>query len=280
MLKSKSLALKSFFIIICLIFAGYATWWITNQITHNTQGSRSSELFSDTYWILPLLGGVGGLWAARVWGGFKSVFGKSILFFSAGLLAQVFGQVVYSYYALHLKIEVPYPSVGDVGFFGSIPLYIVALILLAKTTGARFSRVSSVKKLIAILLPIILLAASYIVFLRDYEFSGAHALTVFLDFGYPLGQAFYISLALITYFLSRGLLGGIMKNKILLFLGALVLQYSSDYVFLFQNSRGTWYAGGYNDFMYLISYFVMAVALLRLGSVAQSINDQTEVANG
>ena len=62
-----------------------------------------------------------------------------------------------------------------------------------------------------------------------------------------------------------------MRLPILLFLGALVLQYLSDFSFLYQASAGTWYAGGWNDFLYLISYLAMTVALLFVGHTLEKI---------
>jgi hypothetical protein len=64
--------------------------------------------------------------------------------------------------------------------------------------------------------------------------------------------------------LSRKVLGGIMRIPILYLLIALIAQYLSDYIFLYQFNAGNWYVGGLNDFMYLLSYFLMAIGLIRL----------------
>ncbi len=108
-----------------------------------------------------------------------------------------------------------------------------------------------------------LLAYSYWVFLKGYEFDWSAPLKIFLEFGYPLGQAIYVSLAILTLFLTRGVLGGVMKNRVLFVLFALLMQYLADYTFLYQASQETWAAGGINDYMYLASYFIMALALLQ-----------------
>lgn len=288
MSKNNSLSVKLAYVITIGVFLGFAGWWAYNHIALTAEDS-SNALLADTQGILALIGGVVGIWAAQKWGGLKSVFGKSIFLLSAGLLAQVFGQVVYTYYARVQHIEAPYPSIGDIGFFGSVLFYIAAVYLLAKTAGASLSRINTSKKVLAVLLPAILLAASYYVFLREYEVDWSTPLVVFLDFGYPLGQAAYVSLALLTYFLSRGLLGGIMKKKILLILGALVVQYAADYSFLYTLNRETWYPGGVSDLIYISAYFLMGIALIQLASTANSLNadstestkdEQAEVAEG
>ena len=63
------------------------------------------------------------------------------------------------------------------------------------------------------------------------------------------------------------MLGGIMKNRILFILFAFFAQYLADYNFLFQNSRGTWYNGGYGDYLYLAAYFLMTFGIIQLKTI-------------
>ena len=268
--NNKTLSVKMAYLMTAGLFSGFAGWWLYNFFTQSSDAT-SNVHFVDSYWVTALLGGVIGLTVAKKWGGFKSALGKSISFFSLGLLAQVFGQVVYTYYAYVEKIEAPYPSLGDVGFFGSIILYSIAVLYLAKVSGARLGAAKLVNKLVAVALPAALLVFSYSVFLKDYEVDWSVPTVVLLDFGYPLGQAFYLSLALITYFLSRKLLGGIMKSKVLLLLAALFIQYLADYLFLYRFNREVWYPGDISDATYLLAYFLMTVAILWLGSAARKL---------
>src|SRR3989338_11020317 len=122
-------------------------------------------------------------------------------------------------------------------------------------------------KILVVTIHVLLLVFSYILFLQGYEYDWSSPLKIFLDLGYPLGQAFYVSLALLTYTLSRGMLGGIMKNRILFILFAFFAQYLADYNFLFQNSRGTWYNGGYGDYLYLLAYFLMSIGIIQLKTI-------------
>lgn len=253
-------------IALAVFFAG---WWVFNAL-HGHVGDRSHELYSDTYWIVALVGVFYGFHASRQWGGRKSVFGKALLLFSLGLLAQVFGQVIYSYFALVKDIEAPYPSVGDIGYFGSVILYIFAVLTLSKALGVKFSRASNYQKIIAVAAPIILLAATYYLFLSDYKYTG-NAVTTFLDFGYPLGQATYISIALFAYILSTKMLGGRMKNKILLLLFALFIQFLADFTFLYRVSQQQWYAGDGSDLTYQLGYLLMTIALISIGGVAYKL---------
>ncbi len=96
-----------------------------------------------------------------------------------------------------------------------------------------------------------------------------------MDFGYPLGQAFYISIALLVFFTSRNFLGGVLKKPIIFLIVALFFQYISDFNFLYQASAGTWYVGGVGDYLYAVSYFVMALAIIYIGTVSQKIRTES-----
>lgn len=262
--------------IVIIIFSFLTIWWLINNLIIGNENIRYDTFFDfgGLYGLVALLGGIWGIRVARKWGGVKSVMGKAILMFSFGLLAQEFGQVTYALYNDLYKTPGPYPSLGDIGFFGSIPLYIYGILLLAKASGVKIGLKSFESKLQAIIIPLVMLVVAYFLFLQGYEFDWTNPIKVFLDFGYPMGQAIYISIALLTYLLSRNILGGIMKGKILFILFALCIQFLSDYTFLYQSSRGTWSVGGINDYMYLVAYFFMTLGLLQLNTVLGKLRDR------
>src|SRR3989338_3485535 len=241
-----------------LLFIGLSIWWTTIYLRGLTEGVENN-IYTLSYPLLSILGGIIGIISAKKWGGLKSVFGKSIYFFSFGLLAQFLGQLLYAYYIYIEGIEVPYPSLGDVGYFGSVIFYIFAVFMLGKVIAVRMNLQNIEGKLQAFLLPLIVLVASYLFFLQGYVFDWSQPIQVILDFGYPLGEALYVSLAIVVLLLSRNTLGGLMKNPIRFLIVALFVQYFCDFMFLYQSSRGTWYVGGANDFLYSVSYFLMTL---------------------
>jgi hypothetical protein len=268
LLKSKT-AIIAFLLLI--LFTG---WWLMNgPFNPLEETEKARHLWGGLYQVMAYFGAVIGLYSAKKWGGFKSILGKAIIFLSLGLLLQGFGQTVYTYFLFAKGIEAPYPSIGDIGYFGTIPFYIAGVIFLARVVGARFSFNSLKNYVIAVIIPVVALSVSYWMFLRGYEFDWSSPLTIFLDFGYPLGQAVYVSIAILVLLFSRKVLGGIMRNTIWLLLFALIVQYLSDYVFLYQNSNELWYVGGINDYMYLFSYFLMTISLIKLGVVFNSVTE-------
>lgn len=238
-------------------------WWICIY-TLGFREQSQNYAFGATYGFMAAFGGIIGLSVSKKWGGLKSIMGTAILMLSLGLLAQEFGQLVFSFYNIFLQIEIPYPSIADIGFFGNIPFYIAGIVMLAKVSGVQLSLKNLSGKLQLIIFPLLMLIISYIFFLQGYQIDTNSPLKTFLDFGYPVGQAIYVSIAVITYSLSKKYLGGLMKNKILLLLFAFVAQYVADYNFLFQISRGTWYNAGYGDYLYLFAYFIMTLGIIQL----------------
>ncbi len=245
-----------------VFFISVTFWWVSLYFRFGQNSYEEHYLFAATYGLICLWGAFFGFNQARRWGGLSSVIGRALAALSLGLLAQEFGQLVFSFYNIFLGVEIPYPSLADLGFFGSIPFYVVGVILLGRSSGVRFSLSRFAGQMQAVLIPLFLLLASYFLFLRNYEFDWSSPLKVFLDFGYPLGQGLYLSLTLLFYSLSRHLLGGLMRNKMLLLFLAFLMQYLADYNFLFQSSRGTWLNGGYGDYLYFLSYFMMTLGLI------------------
>lgn len=249
--------------LLIIFFVILTVFWVITQ-TYFPETIDLQELYADSYFVLALFGGFAGLIASQKWGSTKSIMGKACILFSLGLFAQAFGQMVYSYYALYLNMEVPYPSIGDIGFFGSIPLYLFAVFLLGKASGVKFSKQTFSQRLTAVCIPVVILILSSVFFLNDYDFSNKSKIEVFLDFAYPIGQASYLSLTITVYLLSNKLLGGIMRNKVLFVLVALIIQYLADIIFLYQATHGEWTAGGINDYIYTIAYFIMGLSLIKI----------------
>lgn len=253
--------------LLAAVFIVLLVWWIyLFMVGHTEDNQHKNLIWAASYQLIAFLGGIWGLVISKGWGDKKSVMGRSIIVFAVGLLLQTFGQTVFSVYNLFLEVEIPYPSIADIGYFGSIPFYIYGILLLAKASGVTISLQSYGKKIQAIIIPLIMLVLSYHFFLQGYEYDGNGPLKAFLDFGYPLGQAIYVAIAILTYILSKKVLGGIMRGRVLFILLALIAQYVADSNFLYQAINLTWYNGGYGDLLYMIAYTLMAFGLLHLQS--------------
>jgi hypothetical protein len=259
--------LHKFFLFALLgTFIALTAWWAGLHLTGNVD-NEFTHAFGATYGVIALVGGIYGLYAARNWGYFKSHLGRAVVFLSIGLLLQEFGQLMFSYYSYIEHIEAPYPSLADIGFFGAVPMYIIGAFFLTKGLGADVViKKSPFKLAIGVIIPLIVLSVSYMLFLKDYDFTEKDSLTVLLDFGYPMGQAAFVSAALVILLALRGMLGGVMKMPVFLLLFAFIVQYAADFNFLYQVIQGTWTKSGigYGDYLYLLAYFFMGASILAL----------------
>ncbi len=258
---------------VTIFFLLLTVWWIAMYVRGLTEG-KENELFILIYPVLPLVGGIYGFIFAKKWGGFKSTFGSSITWFAIGFFFQFLGQYLYVYYQLIVGVEVPYPSIGDVFYFGSVLFYIFGAYKLALVAGIKLT-FKSIKGKLALLIPFIVLFLSYYILLQGYEADWSNKLIVFLDFGYPIGQAIYLSIALLALLISKDILGGLMRKPIMLLIAALVGQFIADFVFSYQVSRevSTFYAAGTNDYMFALAYFLMTFALFSIGNMFYKVKD-------
>ena len=205
---------KWLYVIVFSLFVVITAWYLNIHSLNLSTTERMQQAWGSAYQIMALFGCFVGFSASKKWDGYKSLVGKAILFFSIGLLLQSFGQSVSSYYNFFEHQAIPYPSLGDIGFMGSVIAYIAGALQLLKATGFQFSAKSIQKRLVAIIVPLIILISSYLFFLQGYVFDWSNPTKIILDFAYPLGQATYISIVLIAYMTSLNYNLGIMKRPL------------------------------------------------------------------
>lgn len=263
---------KKNILFILAFFVVLSVWWVSIYFRGLKEGIEN-EIFTDIYFISSLWGGIVGLFVSKCWGGHKSNLGRAIGAFSIGLLGQAFGQMAYNYYAVVLKVEIPYPSIGDFGFFSTAFIYIYGLIQLAKVVGSEITFKTYRGRGIAVILPLIFMVGTFYIFLRGYEYDWQYPVRVIMDLTWPIIDSFFLSLAILVWLLSRNFLGGLMKSPISFLLAALIFEAVADLNFIYQFAQDKWYAGGINDYMYLVAYTLMAVALMRIGVLFNKINE-------
>lgn len=249
-----------------IFFTALIIWWLLLQLIVGNGAESASLVWAATYQLMAWFGGIFGLISAHSWGGAKSRMGRTILYFSIGLLLQGFGQSAFSFYNIVLHVDIPYPSIADAGYFASVIFYILGIVSLARISGASFKMKDLKGKILAFILLVLMLIASKLLFLADYDFDWSAPLRTFLDLGYPLGEAFYVSIAMLALYFSRNMLGGVMRTPLIIMMFALLAQYAAEFNFLTQALNGTWVNGGYGDILYLLSYFVMTVSLIRIST--------------
>lgn len=215
--------------------------------------------------FIPTLGGIFGITTARHWGGFKSVVGKAILYLALGLLTWSAGNWIWSYYNFFQAVNVPYPSLADVGYIGALPLWMIGTFNLAKATGVKYGLKRRLGQIYLIFFPIISVLISYyllVVIARGGSItSGGGILKVFFDFAYPVGDVCIITIAFLIYGLSLKYLGGKYKIPVLITLFGFVLMFFSDFSFSYSTTLNIYYNGGPFDIIFVFALFLMGFGI-------------------
>ena len=215
--------------------------------------------------FIPIFGGIWGIMKAKKWGFLKSKVGSAIFYISLGTFSWGVGQMLWSvYYNIIQKVDIPYPSLADVGFIMAIPFWSLGIIFLSKATGAHISLKHLRGKIILFVIPILALILSYyllIVVARDgFIPFGEESLKLLFDLGYPIGDLIILTFALVIYGLSFNYLGGRFKLPIICILLGFILMYLSDFSFSYTTTIETYYNGHWVDIM-----FPTVMTLLSIG---------------
>ena len=249
--------------LIILTYAFFVGFWLFLLLTDRKEGSLNNA-YGLAYSFVALFGGVLGFVVARRWGGFRSQVGRGITFFSLGLLSLAFGQMVFSYYNFISDVEIPFPSIADIGYTAIILFYFLGASSLLRASGGKFGLKTWTGKLAAPIIPLVMLSASYFVLLDHIDTSELSSLGAILSIGTPLGQAIYISVAILAFLLSRKLLGGVMRKRILFLIGALTMEYIAEFTFFYQVNKETYYNGGIDDLFFATAIITMILGIYSL----------------
>lgn len=252
----------TYFIIVA--YLAILVWYLSIR----SSGSENNYLFNWSYGLIALVSALYS-WriATKYWGGLKSTMGKLIILLGVGLFSQWIGLQIWTYYNVIAKVEVPYPSLADIGYFGLVPAYVFAALMLSKVTGVRFSLRSLRGKLIILAIPVASLAAAFFLFVRNVGFEDSTPLRIFFDLAYPIGEIIPAAIALVILLLTTNIMGGRMRPRVLMLILAFSVQFFTEYFFLYQSGQGTYINGGAADLLYATSYAVMGLSLVSLSKI-------------
>jgi hypothetical protein len=230
--------------------------------------TQISYFYQFVFGLIPLLGGISGLFNAKKWGGFGSKLGRSLTLISIGIISWGLGQMVWSFYTIFGIDSIPYPSFADLGYITAVPFWLAGMVYLSKATGAKYGLRKAVSKVLVVVVPLVIAAMSYyllIVVARggaifpEIETSVVFA-KVILDIGYPMGDVLILTVSLLVFGLSAGYLGGRYKYPIYALLFGFVVMYFADFSFSYTTNAETYYNGHWVDLL-----FPSAMALLAFG---------------
>jgi hypothetical protein len=186
---------------------------------------------------------------------FKSAIGKSTALISVGILVWGLGNMAWLYYNIFEQIEIPYPSLADVGYLGMIPLAAIGLFILLRNVKIIFNAITTLK-LVAI--TIIAFLPIYWLFIQSKMVEDVPEMIKILNVAYPVGDIIFLSLALIILSTIKS---GAMSKPIGALCVGFIIEAIADFIFSWQTSTGTYYAANFGDIFYSLAFFTIGLGM-------------------
>jgi hypothetical protein len=267
------------------VFAGFfillVAFWGGLFFTHTTEGNLN-YWYSFLFGLIPFVGGLIGMFTAKLWGGLRSALGRAVFFISLGLFLWGFGENIWSYYNFFKDVPAPYPSIADIGFAPSIFFWILGVASLSKATGAMYAlRKKRAAKLLAFFVPVLLLIPSYLIQVElarggTLVPEGETLLKVILDIVYPFGDFLAVTFASVVFLLSYKYFGGIYRKAVIFVLAGLVMMYIGDSVFSYTTTKGTYYNANWGDLLLTTGLFLLTYGTLAFATSPSLKAPQTD----
>lgn len=185
---------------------------------------------------------------------------SSLLFLSLGLTTWCLGNVIWVYYNVVYKIELPFPSYADIMFLGCLPLLLVGvydLIMYRKYVCVNYSA-HIFKRFIAVLLTLFSLFMVFTIFNKDAFTLRVVFNTIFV----------FMDLVILSILISPVLLKLFFGGFAHFTLGKFIMLFSllslliSDIGFFVGTSTGTYYNACFVDLFFLTAQFIGIVAVM------------------
>src|SRR4051812_42368720 len=241
-------------------------------------------------WFLVILGGVGGhhvaqavsngglalaalaaavscgVTAFRASGRYRTVW----LLIGLGMLSWAIGQLIWNYYEVVLKREVPFPSLADAGYLGQVPFVTAALIRLPSGTRSMAGRLRTL--LDGLMVAAALLLVSWMLVLGKVFHAGSGSvLSQVLSLAYPLSDVVIVTIVVYAILRARQTGRRVPAPLLLVGLGLVSLSFA-DSGFTYQTAVGSYFSGAPIDTGWFAGYLLILFA----ARAPQSINAERE----
>lgn len=259
-LSAKNSFLLGYVFVMCIFWAGLQASGIKNLTINLIWGIGIN--------FIPLFGGVFGLFTARRWG-LRGAVGKGVFYLSSGLLSWSAGNWIWSYYNFFHNVNVPYPSLADIGYITAVPLWMAGIFFLSKATGAKIGLRKIGGSLYIIFLPIIAAIFSYYflyVIARNssFDWSDSSMLKIFFDIAYPVGDWIILTQAFLIWGLSLKYLGGRYRWPVFITLFGFVAMFFADFSFSYMTTLNTYYNGSISDLFFVAALFIISFGIVSI----------------
>ena len=186
------------------------------------------------------------------------------LFLGASYLSYALGMIYWDYQQLANHVNLPYPSLGDLGFLGGIPLAGLALTYSPQAPDRLHSRVRTL--LDGLIIASSVLFTTWAVALGPiFHAGGQPALAKIVGLAYPAG--FTVVLAMLLLQTTRGPGGNFRSSGLVA--GSLICLTGVNVPYAKMCIEGTYYTGHAIDVLWILAFCLGGLAALRPESGAQ-----------
>ncbi|HKB88021.1 MAG TPA: hypothetical protein VKC53_00020 [Patescibacteria group bacterium] len=192
---------------------------------------------------------------------------KSMVFFGLGMFFYGLGLVIWTYYNLVLKIEIPYPSFADIAFLIYYPGVFAGIYFLIKSFGGVLT-----KKLVIEGSLIFLVFFMIIYFFLNQTSLGPDVSlgARYLNIGYTFFDSILIAMSIT---ILRTEIGISSHPNILYFVFGFIILAVADTIFSYRSAVGSYWNGDMSDFLFAVSGFLTSWGILTIPNV--SLNDHS-----
>jgi len=240
-------------------------WWVAISLRFLVD-TKENFYFGILLGLFAITCGITGLTKSKGWGLLSSYIGRFVVFLSCGCIAWGIGTLIIGYFNLALNQIYPYPSLADVAYIASWPLWFFGMFNLSKATGARIQLKNLRGKMITVLIVVFGFIISYYLLFEVarggvFEISEVNYLELFFNFAYPVGDIVIVTSSLLLFGLSFNYLGGRFKVPILLIIFGFLLNYTADIVFTYITTVGTYHVANWVDMLYVTVLLMLGVGV-------------------
>lgn len=185
---------------------------------------------------------------------------------SLGLLGFGLGNWYWSYANL-TGVDVPYPSLADIGFL-AFPILTIAGGLALLLNARR--RIQGIDLAIGVIFPLTTLIVFYAALIQPRMDTGMGALRTLFDLAYPTLDAIYVAMAGLLVYFSRPAPHTPALRRLAL---GMVLMAVADVLFIVGVDRGSYFTGSWIDIIYIVSVYAIGLALLRFPAASPTLDE-------
>ena len=255
-------------ILLCIALAIIPVYWLRFAFTN--------AVIRDSLYLSSVIAAViGGGYALSKYG-LKQARGLTLILLTTGVLFLLIGELIFEYYYIVLKHDIPFPSIADIFYLSSYPLLLAGFFNEIRLADVHFRKLN---KMIWVLLIAIALGLSYVVYqwgiVTGYD-PKEQLFTNIIAMSYGVGDIFLIMTALFLSILVREYRGGKFAGIWIYMMAGFCLLLTGDIFAEFfreQYHNEVWFWKSFLDTLGMLGYLCYAKALFNFGfSIVDAYN--------